>query len=545
MLLAVGVVFFLVSLSYAEGVAALPEPGGAATLVRRAYNDPAGFATGWLLFLDYLIVIALAALFVPHYLGSAVGWDAITDGPWDVVVAVVVVVTLAAVRLVRRPRIYRIAIAIAGIALAVELLLVVLGFALVFSPGDLTAAVDFGTAPSVSSLVFALALATLAYTGLETVANYAAETREPGQALPRALFAGVGLVVVVTTLVAIVGVAAYPVEPDASAPDGVATALGTVWLQEPLVGIAAAFDDHLPNGVGDVLRVVVGLTGVLVLLAAITTSISGAGRLAHSLASRNMLPRSFARVTRTSSIAPAAVVSTAVIASCLLVGASVLGTPVRGLASLYSFGVLLAFAAAQLAVIRLRFAEPDLARPFRAAPNIRVGGASVPLPALVGLPLTVALWIGAVATHGGARVAGPVWLALGAVVYVLVRRHEHEGVLERVEPAPPDLVAAHEGAYSRILVPLKLGEIGEEVLATALRLADEHGAHVDVVHVIKVPLDLPLDVALEEREARALESIAEAKEICGEHGVEIHGQIVRARSLGEAIVGQASRRAPT
>ena len=57
-------------LSYAEGTAAIPEPGGAATFVRRAFNDPAGFLTGWVLFLDYLIVIALAALFVPHYLGA-------------------------------------------------------------------------------------------------------------------------------------------------------------------------------------------------------------------------------------------------------------------------------------------------------------------------------------------------------------------------------------------------------------------------------------------------------------------------------------------
>ena len=67
-LLAAGVLFLVVSLSYAEGTAALPETGGAATFVRRALNDLAGFMTGWALFLDYLIVIALSALFLPHYL---------------------------------------------------------------------------------------------------------------------------------------------------------------------------------------------------------------------------------------------------------------------------------------------------------------------------------------------------------------------------------------------------------------------------------------------------------------------------------------------
>ena len=45
-LLAAGIVFMLVALSYAEGTAAIPETGGAATLVRRAFNDPLGFMTG-------------------------------------------------------------------------------------------------------------------------------------------------------------------------------------------------------------------------------------------------------------------------------------------------------------------------------------------------------------------------------------------------------------------------------------------------------------------------------------------------------------------
>src|ERR671936_2675382 len=80
-LLAVGALFLLVALSYAEGTAAIPEMGGAATFVRRAFNDPAGFLTGWAIFLDYLIVIALAALFSAHYLGHAVGWHAATESP--------------------------------------------------------------------------------------------------------------------------------------------------------------------------------------------------------------------------------------------------------------------------------------------------------------------------------------------------------------------------------------------------------------------------------------------------------------------------------
>src|SRR2546429_6625106 len=77
-LLGVGTLFMLVALSYAEGTAAIPETGGAAMLARRAFNDPIGFLTGWVLLLDYSIVIALASLFASHYFGHGVGWPRLT-----------------------------------------------------------------------------------------------------------------------------------------------------------------------------------------------------------------------------------------------------------------------------------------------------------------------------------------------------------------------------------------------------------------------------------------------------------------------------------
>ena len=184
-LLAVGVLFLLVALSYAEGTSAIPEPGGAATFVRRAFNDPAGFLTGWALILDYLIVMALAGLFVPHYLGHAIGWEALTDEPWDTVVGVARDPRVAALRLVRRTSLYRTAILVAGLALASHLLLVVLGFAFLFSarraerrrrPRDGAHVERRSPSPCRSAM--------LAYTGLETVANLAAETREPGTNAP-------------------------------------------------------------------------------------------------------------------------------------------------------------------------------------------------------------------------------------------------------------------------------------------------------------------------------------------------------------------------
>src|SRR6188474_49964 len=108
-----GLVFLLVSLSYAEGTAAIPETGGAETFTRRAYNDLAGFVTGWALFLDFLIVIALSALFVPHYLGAAFSAPTFRDDPWDALIACGLIALIAGVRLVRRTRLHLGSLAIA------------------------------------------------------------------------------------------------------------------------------------------------------------------------------------------------------------------------------------------------------------------------------------------------------------------------------------------------------------------------------------------------------------------------------------------------
>src|SRR5258705_9176724 len=97
-----GVLFLIVTLSYAEGTASIRETGGAATFVRVAFNDLAGFLTGWVLFLDYLIVIALSAIFVPHYFGLALGIDSIARKPGDVIPGRGVFALFAGIPLIRR-----------------------------------------------------------------------------------------------------------------------------------------------------------------------------------------------------------------------------------------------------------------------------------------------------------------------------------------------------------------------------------------------------------------------------------------------------------
>jgi APA family basic amino acid/polyamine antiporter len=533
-LLLSGTLFLVVSLSYAEGTAAIPETGGAATLVRRTFNDLFGFVTGWALLLDYLIVIALSTLFLPHYLSWALDLPGLRHSPWDAVVACCVIGALAVIRLAHHSRLHTGALVLAGIDLMMQMLLVLLGFVFLFSTHTLTRGFHLATGQSWHDLAFALPLAMLAYTGLETVANLAEETREPGKTLPRSLFSAIGLVVLVTALIATVGVVAYP------AVDG-SSALGAKWQRAPLVGIAEAFHGHIAGGLVDALRILVGLSGGLILFAAATTSMSGCTRLLHSMGGHEQLPRAFGRLSRRSLVAPAAIATTAAVAIGTVVAAdSLADDEVTFLASTFSFGVLLAFTAAQAAVIRLRITEPDLARPFRARPEVRWRGVLLPLPALVGAPLAFAVWILAMITHPGARYAGPAWLAGGIVVYLLVRRREQHGLLEDVDP----IATLPPGAeFARVLVPMKLGDIGEEMVATAVALAKERNATVEAIFVVRVPREFPLEGPLPPEIAeRARLSLEEARALGEDNDVAVETETIRARSIGHAIVDEAARR---
>jgi len=97
---------------------------------------------------------------------------------------------------------------------------------------------------------------------------------------------------------------------------------------------------------------------------------------------------------------------------------------------------------------------------------------------------------------------------------------------------------------SKILVPMKLGPIGEEMVATAIKLAGEHRAAVEALFVVRVPLDRPFDAPMSDEEERAAASLAEAAKLGAGLGVEVSGSTIRARSIGEAVVTAAAEGRP-
>ena len=453
-LVAVGALFFSSPLPTPKRSRRRPATGGAANFVRRAFNDVAGFVVGWVLLLDYLIVIALTTLFVPHYLGAAFQISILRQAPYDTLAAVVLVVALVMMRLAFRPSIYRFGIVLAALDLVTQVVLIGLGLGILFSWHGLASGVHLGSTPSWGSLAFALSLAMLAFTGIETVANLSQESRNPG-ALPRNLFSAIGTVIVVYVLIAVVGLSAFPVTNGS-------TALGNEWKRAPLMGIVAVLTPHMPAALATALRIFVGLSGVAILLLAATTAISGFARLARSLGENRMLPAPFGRLYHRTLVSPQALVAIALIVGGLLIATEPLHhTGLQGqatfLASLFSFGVLIAFTAVQLAVIRLRYAEPIRFRPYRVPLSIRAFGGDLPLPALLGAALTAFVFVLTMSTHPAARYGGPIWLVVGLSIFGLVRHQRGTGLLEQV--AASDEQELPEAGFATILVPMKAGDI--------------------------------------------------------------------------------------
>ena len=66
--LVAGLMFALTTMTYVEGGAMFRERGGSSTFARHAFNELVSFIAGWAILIDYVIVIAAAAISVPHYL---------------------------------------------------------------------------------------------------------------------------------------------------------------------------------------------------------------------------------------------------------------------------------------------------------------------------------------------------------------------------------------------------------------------------------------------------------------------------------------------
>src|SRR3954469_7750799 len=142
-----GVFFFCTAATYAEATAMFPEAGGSSSFARRAFNEFVSFFAAWAQMLNYTVTIAISAYFVPHYIGGLF-WEPLRSPPGDIIAGAGVVVVLSAINIVGVKESAGVNILLAVVDFLTQVLLVLVGAVLVFSPSTLVDNIHLGVAPS-------------------------------------------------------------------------------------------------------------------------------------------------------------------------------------------------------------------------------------------------------------------------------------------------------------------------------------------------------------------------------------------------------------
>jgi APA family basic amino acid/polyamine antiporter len=532
-----GLIFAATTMTYAEGTVRYPEAGGSSSFARHAFDERLSFGAAWAQMLNYVITISISAFFVPHYL--SIFWHPLRTNPWDVIVGALVIVVLVVLNIIGIRESARLNIGLAVIDFATQVLLVLLGFALVFSPHILTANVHFGVAPTWGDFFLAIPVGMIAYTGIETVSNLAEEARDPARNVPRAYLMTVVAVWVIFFTLPAVALSALPVHRvDGQFQTLLALAPDKGGFQnDPVLGVVENMGISGP--LLSILKVYVGVLAATILFIATNAGVIGASRITYAMASYRQLPDIFRRVHPRFKTPWLSLIVFAGVVSI----ATLLPGKVNFLGTMYSFGAMLSFTIAHLSVIVLRARRRDEELVFRGRPNIRFRGVDWPVFAFVGGTATGLAWLVVVIQTPSTRYAGLGWLALGGLVYWAYRRFVVHATLRETVRAPalilgPSLTVE----YRTIVVPVLRTAESEEALVAAARLAAERRATIAIVTVVEVPLELSPDTLMEEAEREANDALDDAQALVESYGVRAVTRLARARRAGPAIVREAAER---
>ena len=533
-----GVIYIATSLTYTEGTVRYPEAGGSSSFARHAFNELVSFGAAWAQMLNYVITISISAFFVPHYL--SVFWEPLRDNPWDVLGGAAVIVALVAINIVGVKEAAGLNIFLAVVDFGTQLLLVVLGFVLIFDAGTLTDNVHWGVAPTWDDFLLAIPVGMIAYTGLETISNLAEETRVPRRDVPRAYTLVAGAVFAIYLTLPLIALSALPVKKVAG---DYQTLLGEPpekggFQNDPILGVV----DNLGLS-GSTLRgleIYVGLLAATILLVATNAGVIGASRITYAMASYRQLPQVFRRLhprLKTPWLSLVVFAGLIPIITLLPGETTFLGT-------MYSFGAMLSFTIAHLAIVGLRYRRRDEEIPYKAKGNLRIGDVEWPVFAIVGGLATGIAWLTVVVQEEATRYAGLAWLAFGFAFYAVYRMRFVHAPLAAVERAPvlvlgPSLTVE----YRTIVVPVVRTPESEEALVAAARLASERGSRIAILHVLEVPLHMPLDADMPDEEEAADALLDDAEALVERYGVMVMTRLIRARAAGEAIVDEVQSRA--
>jgi APA family basic amino acid/polyamine antiporter len=402
-----GILFILTALTYAEGTAMLPEAGGSSSFARHGFNDLAGFIAGWALMLSYIVTISISAFTIPPYLGYF--WMPFKDSPIvGTAASMGIVIFLMTINVIGIKETSFLNIGAAILDILTQLSLVIIGVILLLIPHPEVLVQNMrDNWPTAENLILGIALASIAYTGIETMSQMAEETKQPEKRVPKAL-----IMMIVTVLVLFAGISLVSLS--AMTPQE----LASDWSRDPVAGIAA----NLPIAlIRDILKPLIAILAGTILLIATNAGIMGVSRLAFSMGSRKMLPPVLSRVHHRFKTPYVAIILFGVIALLILSSGFFAANVFENMGALYAFGSLLTFMFAHASILRLRIKKPELPRPFKLGWNLKIKGYELPISAILGLTATAIIWIIILITQPYSRWVGVAWMCVGLIIYYFYR----------------------------------------------------------------------------------------------------------------------------
>ena len=529
-----GIFFFCTAATYAEATAMFPEAGGSSSFARHAFNEFVSFFAAWAQMLNYVITVAISAFFVPHYIGGLF-WDPLRSAPGDVVFAAGVIILLSLINVVGVKESAGLNIVLAVVDFFTQLLMVVVGAFLVFSPQTLADNIHLGVAPSWKDFLVAIPLGMIAYTGIETISNMAEEAKDEAVTIPKAIARVRTAVYAIYFTLPAIALSALPVTlnpADRRVPDAARRRGGERRLRRRP-------DPRRRQAAGPRLPPAARRSSTS---ACSRRRSSSSRRTPGSSASRGSCTR-WASTARCPTGCASCTRSTARRGSGSSSSASSRASrccpgQAEFLGNMYAFGAMLSFTIAHAAVIRMRVKHPDVKRPYRMPGNITFGGRDIPGFAVFGGIATALSFLVVTALHPEVAIAGVVWLSLGIGVYVFYRRRQGLDLVTTAKIVVPQPVTATEAEYQSVLLALEVDHFAPQIVATAQKLAARGGRGIYVIVLITVPQSSPIDAELPEREAAAASVIEHARRLVGRR---LTGRVVKIRAGqgGRVIIDEA------
>lgn len=522
-----GVIFFFTAATYIEATTMFPEAGGSSSFARHAFNEFWSFFAAWGQMLNYIITAAISAYFVPHYLG--VFWEPLKTSPGDIIFGIGVLVALGALNIVGVQESAKVNILLSLVDFGTQVLLVIVGIVLVFSPDVLISNIDFGTAPTIENFLIAIPIGMVAYTGIETISNLAEEAKDYETTVPAAAKLVVGAVFAIYLFLPAIALSAMPVE------NGV-TLLGLPeseggFAGDPVLGIV----EQLGLGMLQTpAEIYVGILAATILFIATNAGIIGVSRLTYSMGQYRQVPAVLRKLHPKYKTPYVAIVVFGTVA-CL----TMLPGQADFLATMYAFGAMLSFTIAHASVVKMRLDEPIRERPWSGPLNVHFRDRYWPLFAIFGGVFTALSWVVVTALDFATLIVGGVWMAVGIAFYVIYRRSQGLKLTETVKIAMPKKIVEHDVEYDSILVVFEDGHYAPEAVETAVKMATRRKRGIHVLVPVTVPANAPIDAVLPAAEAKATTAIERAR-VVGGRRVTGHLIKVRAGEAGSRIVREAN-----